>query len=374
MDFRRAAPTAVTSVVAVAAFATAGPVVAVPAAAAVAAALLPRMPVTLFWAALAAVAASALGTWLYGGGDDNRAGPWWIAESLALAVLLSRTVARLPRSRALIAGAALLAVLAVSPLRLWLRLEPPSPPGDLILLSALWTAAGLVAIGVGAYPRRQALRHARAVVAERRAQRTALARDLHDFVAHDVSGIVVVAQAALVVGENDPAQAMSALRLIEKAGLSALSTLDRTVHALHSDVPAPEPGGVEAVTALIERFRETTAVTTAIDPGLTGLPPVPAAAVHRLVAEALTNVRAHAPGATGVHIGLTLPGRELRVEVANDLPGRSSGRLGLRARERRGLGLAGLDELVTALGGRFHAGPGDHGWRLSATIPLEERA
>ncbi|MEV0650827.1 histidine kinase [Phytomonospora sp. NPDC050363] len=378
MEFRRTARVAITAAATVTAFATAAPVIAASASTAIGAALLARRPATLFWSAITATAVSVSATCLYSGGDDNRTGPWWFAETVALCALLFGVTARLPVTRALPAGSALLAATAVSPLRLWLRLDPPSPPGELALLTALWTASGLLAVGAGLYRRGHARRRAGAIEAARRAQRVALARDLHDFVAHDVSGIVVLAQAALHVGETNPAQAMDALRRIERAGLGALSTLDRTVHALHTDGPAQPPAGLDTLTELLDRFADTGSTTaiTSIDPSLSGLPPAPAAAAHRIVAEGLTNVRAHAPGALAVRVTLARDGADLLVELANDLPAR--GRLGLRAREHGGLGLAGLDELVTALGGRLTAGPdADGGWLLSARIPLatgEDRA
>jgi signal transduction histidine kinase len=93
-------------------------------------------------------------------------------------------------------GALLVLTVALVPLRVGIRADPPAPPGGTAkpcLNSAL--LCGAVA-GIGYYLRSLDRRARAAVAAERRAQRLDLARDLHDFAAHDVTGVVVLAQAA----------------------------------------------------------------------------------------------------------------------------------------------------------------------------------
>ncbi|MFE1207772.1 histidine kinase [Streptomyces albidoflavus] len=84
----------------------------------------------------------------------------------------------------------------------------------------------------------------------RSAQRLQLSRDLHDFVAHDVSGIVVQAQAARFVATTDPSQAVLALERIEKAGLNALASMDQTVQMLHGPEAAPATDPLPGVSQL----------------------------------------------------------------------------------------------------------------------------
>ncbi len=93
-------------------------------------------------------------------------------------------------------------------------------------------AGELAAATAARYLEALEVRRARSVAEARRAQRLALARDRHDFVAHDVSAMVVQAQAAQVVGAREPREALSALKRIEQAGLHALSAMDRAVDAL----------------------------------------------------------------------------------------------------------------------------------------------
>ena len=125
-----------------------------------------------------------------------------------------------------------------------LRFLPSDSPLDAVGACALWAGGPAVAVVIGGYPRLAEFRRRDSVAAERRAQRLALARDLHDFVAHDVSGIVALAQAARFVAGADPARALDALARVEAAGLRALDTMDRTV-AMLGDLAGPpgaEPG------------------------------------------------------------------------------------------------------------------------------------
>ncbi|MYS66635.1 hypothetical protein GTW66_22215 [Streptomyces sp. SID5473] len=120
---------------------------------------------------------------------------------------------------------------------------------------AFWLLPVAVAVGAGAYPRRAADRRRQAVDEARREQRLRLSRDLHDFVAHDISGIVVQAQAARFVAEADPGQALAALERIERAGLNALASMDRTVAMLHTaGVADGAPPGPDRLPALVADF------------------------------------------------------------------------------------------------------------------------
>ncbi|MFJ3204672.1 sensor histidine kinase [Streptomyces sp. NPDC086989] len=164
-------------------------------------------------------------------------------------------------------------------------------------------------------------RRQRLVVETRRSQQLELARDLHDFVAHDVSGIVAQAQAARFVATADPGQALSALERIEAAGLNALASMDRMVKTLHeadggdarppgADAVAPLPG-VDGLAALVAQFSSAGPALAArlhVAPGATdGLSRATGSTAYRVVVEALTNVRRHAPGASRVEVTSPLP-------------------------------------------------------------------
>ena len=329
---------------------------------------------------------------------------WIIAEVVALLTLLV-LVARWTPARTAVAAGTLVGVAAMA--TMW-RITVPSPQRDLAdLAGALlnWSFGVVLAAGLGLYLRTLDVRRSRSVIEARRAQRLEIARDLHDFVAHDVTGMVVQAQAANVVAERDPREAIAALGRIEDAGLRALGSLDHTVKML-GDLATHDRGsdpiadaqstadtpsrrfGLEDLLGLIGRFATTDArrirlhVDTGAEPRI---PPAVVSIAYRVVLEALTNVRRHAPGSARVDVSLVIGdqagGSALTVRVTNDAatatdaapftPLRVDGSLG-------GRGLAQLDEVVDDLGGTLSAGPvggaGSPSWQLTAVLPLRRDA
>ncbi|MFC7038342.1 sensor histidine kinase, partial [Nonomuraea rubra] len=143
----------------------------------------------------------------------------------------------------------------------------------------------------------------------------------------------------------------------EEAGQRALASLDRTVHALAGLEP-----GIEGLARLADAFSPGVRVDLHVEPGPAPRQEVSSLA-YRVVAEALTNVRRHAPRATIVAVEIGEKGGVLRVRVADDGGGSSpSTRAG-------GFGLAGLGDLLEARGGRLTAGPHGPGWQVVAEIP-----
>ncbi|WP_020667888.1 ATP-binding protein [Amycolatopsis nigrescens] len=106
-----------------------------------------------------------------------------------------------------------------------------------------------------------------------------------------------------------------------------------------------------------------------VEPGLAErIPRELAPTVHRIVVEALTNIRRHASAAARVEVLVRSGGNEVEVSIINDLSDLAAvepARLG-------GLGLPGLTERVEALAGTLRAGPHGDGWRVLATLPLPE--
>jgi signal transduction histidine kinase len=253
---------------------------------------------------------------------------------------------------------------------------------------AAWALLASAVVGVGLYLRRLDGDRVRSVTEARRAQRLQLASDLHDFVAHDVSGMLAQAQAGQLLAERDPVAAAAAFRRIENAGLQALASLDRTVHMLRDADDGP-PATLADVPDLVERFASTVEISLEIEPSL-DLPREVAATAYRVIVEALTNVRRHAPGASRVSVRVHRAGPAVLVCVTDDgLPpatrtarrGLTAARAGLAARpglgfaglarRHSGLGLPGLAERVEALGGALWAGSErPNGWRVTATLPL----
>ncbi|WP_107099108.1 histidine kinase, partial [Streptomyces kanamyceticus] len=301
---------------------------------------------------------------------------WKLAEAALLLLLLAAVVRWSPWREAR----------AVAPLTAAATAAWPFPLVDGSFLertgaAAFWLLPAVAAVAAGAYPRRVELRRRTDITEARRAQRLQLSRDLHDFVAHDISGIVVQAQAARFVAATDPAQAMLALERIEKAGLNALESMDRTVEMLHGPAHSPAVAlpGLDHLPSLVDEF---TAAGGAGGIGGIGvelrLPPETAdalsreagAAAYRIVVEALTNIRRHAPAATLVKITLTPTPTSVELQVSNDAPGTHRVPLPRRRATRGGLGLPALTEHAEALGGTLTAGPhGTDGWRLTATLP-----
>ncbi|WP_433331729.1 sensor histidine kinase [Spirillospora sp. CA-294931] len=285
-------------------------------------------------------------------------------EALALLGLIV-IVVRSARPREAVVTVVLLSTAAT----VWvLRFHDSEPSFRAVAWCAIWTIFAIGAAAAGGWLRLAAARHRRTLIGTVRLE---LARDLHDFVAHDISGVVAQAQAARFVAETDPGRALAALERIEAAGLQALTSMDRTVSMLHG-TPAPSSLGLADLPELTGRFASAgpADVRLQVDPALgTPLPREIDATAYRLVTEALTNVRRHAPAATTVTITLhRADGPALAITVTND-----TGSAWRRA-PGSGSGLIGLGERVRALGGTLDAGPYGTGWRISAALPLNARS
>lgn len=287
---------------------------------------------------------------------------WGVLELPLLAVLAGLVARWAPVRQAfwLCAATALAAGCA------FLRADAASSPLDAVYGAAFWALLPIGAAGAGTYLRQQRAAREQAVEAARRGQRLDLAHDLHDYVAHDVSEIIAQAQAAQVVGGGDE-RVMAALRRIEAAGQAAMASLDRTVHTLHADRSDRHPvPGLAELGELTERFATGgTRVELTVAPELAEqVPRELTSTVHRVVVEALTNVRRHARAAEVVHIRVYRDGDRLAVSVVD-----SGSRMAGEGR-RSGLGLPALTERIEALAGTLSAGPHGDGWRVLVTLPM----
>lgn len=323
----------------------------------------------------AAAAVSLLCMLLHRGPLTGFAGIWALVEFAGLAALVMSAVRHAPVRSAVAAAALGVLALGLQPLRMLLGASAMWT--EYVFFIASGTIMGLVAVGIGAGRRLAARRRSRTLADVRRRERLALAGDLHDLVAHDVTGIVLDAQATRA--EADPAQAPEALERIERAGLEALAAMDRTVGMLRGEGdagPGTRTYGVADVAELADRFGAAARIPVQqrIDADLV-VPREAADAVYRLVAEALTNVRRHAPHAGGVSVAVTAEDSALTVRIA-DTGTRGPARRQRLARRggHGGTGLIGLAARVEALGGEFRAGPAETGWSVEATLPLERHA
>jgi signal transduction histidine kinase len=245
-----------------------------------------------------------------------------------------------------------------------------SATAGLGVLSALgWGGA----VGIGLALREVDTRRRAALEDVRSSERMELARELHDVVAHHVTGIVVAAQAAAVVARTSPDDVDRALAAIEHAGTDALTAMRRMVGVLRGqDTEGARTPGAELaeIRTLVHRFDpDSRLVRLTADAGLEHavLPPGVAATGYRVVQEALTNVRKHAPDARAVEVDVRIREEALLVSVRNDgvSAAPASGRPG------GGFGLVGMGERVAALDGTFTAGPTAPGvWTVSVRVPL----
>lgn len=203
---------------------------------------------------------------------------------------------------------------------------------------------------------------ARAAVAE---ERTRIARELHDEIAHAMSVIAIQADAAEGVLSHDPALVRSPLLAIRDTARDALADMRRVVGALRSGEQAelaPEPG-LARLGSLLEQTRSAGLdVELRIEGEPSPLPPSLDLAAYRVLQEGLTNVRKHA-GARRVEVVLRYGRDAVGVEVSDDGGGDGAG-------GGAGRGLAGLRERVALLGGEFIAGPRSQGFALRVTLPL----
>ena len=168
-------------------------------------------------------------------------------------------------------------------------------------------------------------------------QRAEFARDLHDFIAHHVTGIVVQAQGAQFVAEQDPKRVLLALEQIEQAGAETMASMRRMVGVLRD--PQARPDAPLAPIAGVRRAgRAGGAASPAaggplarlhVDGDVHGLPVEVSTSAYRVVMEALTNMRQHAAGRPGrgrldpAYPGLVAgPGRQRRRAAAPRNPAR----------------------------------------------------
>ncbi|GAB4064994.1 histidine kinase [Angustibacter speluncae] len=222
----------------------------------------------------------------------------------------------------------------------------------------------LFAAALGAATRYRARTRLRDLDQARAREREQLARELHDTVAHHVSGIAIQAQAGRAVAASHPERAVEALAVIEDAATRTLAELRDVVGVLrgaHDTEFAPQPG-VAAVEQLATDDRSHPSVAVTLRGELDDLSPAVGAALFRLAQESVTNARRHARHATRVTVDVT--GEADRVLLTVDDDGAAAGGSAVS-----GYGLVGMRERASLLGGTFRAGPAERGWRVEAVLP-----
>ncbi|WP_223690338.1 sensor histidine kinase [Leifsonia poae] len=214
------------------------------------------------------------------------------------------------------------------------------------------------------------------------AERSRIAREMHDIVSHSLTVMITLADGSAGLATSSPDRASDAMRLVAETGRSALDDMRRLLGVLRATegdgaVREPQPG-VGELGELVERFR---AAGLPVRITVAGTPPTDTGqqlTIFRVVQEALTNALRYAALASVVEVTIQFTAQSITITVDDDAalhgaPGQGSGR-----------GLLGLSERVGLYGGTLVAGPrSTGGWRLRAVFetiasrtippPIQER-
>ncbi|HST64029.1 MAG TPA: histidine kinase, partial [Mycobacteriales bacterium] len=191
-------------------------------------------------------------------------------------------------------------------------------------------------------------------------ERARIARELHDVIAHGLSVVTVRADSAPHRLPDVSPAAAAEFDAIAEAARQSLAELRHVLGVLRDPAAGPDTAPLPGLAELPALVGDVPLTVTGAGPDV---PPAVQLTAYRLVQEALSNARKHAPGAAA-SVTVTVDG-DLRICVDNG-PGAAVTAPG------RGYGLAGMRERVALAGGRLDAGPRpDGGWRVLAVLPLE---
>ncbi|MFC9789577.1 sensor histidine kinase [Rhodococcus sp. NPDC127528] len=199
-------------------------------------------------------------------------------------------------------------------------------------------------------------------------ERTRIARELHDVVAHAVSVMIVQADGASYSLPGSPETAQTALRNISSTGRQALSELRRTVALLRTEqTPAEMPQhGTAGLAKVVDMMRDAgLGVELEMTGELDDIRPAVSLGIHRVVQESLTNVLRHAGPTPRAWVSVRRRTEDVLVEVTDNGGGSSTFTQG------SGNGLVGMRERVAVLQGNLETGRRPDGsWRVRAQLPL----
>ncbi len=207
------------------------------------------------------------------------------------------------------------------------------------------------------------------------AERNAIAREMHDIVAHGLAVMISLAHGSAEIAPTDPARAVQAMRQVAETGRVAVTDMRRMLGVLNEDntgelagAAAPSPG-VGDVPALVELFRSAGLPVVLQSAGVAPADPGIQLAVYRVIQEGLTNALKYARAATAVTVRSQFTGQEIMVSVTDD------GQPVDAPADRAGHGVAGMRQRVALYGGTLRAGPlTNGGWSVTARFPLPEGA
>jgi signal transduction histidine kinase len=196
-------------------------------------------------------------------------------------------------------------------------------------------------------------------------ERTRIAREIHDIVAHSLSVVITLADAASVTNASDPARATETMRQASEVGRQALGDMRTVINVLRTDDHNRELGPQPDLSQLVPLYERVRATGLAVEVAVEGEPFALGAAteltVYRILQEALTNTIKHA-SATTASVALRYRRPVIEITVTDD--GTATGTVGAS-----GHGITGMGERAGLTGGMLEAGPvAGGGWRVAATL------
>lgn len=274
----------------------------------------------------------------------------------------------------------------------------PREAFGLAFMNALWLLATLM-IGINFGNRRRYVEalidRAHQLVREREqraqlaaaAERGRIAREMHDIVAHSLSVVVTLSEAASVAVETQPQAAKGAMERAAETGRSALVEMRRLLGVLNSEddedssAPrAPQPGASQ-LRDLVAGFRQAGLRIESTEQGTPAGDATQQLAVYRIVQEGLTNSLRYAGRGAEVRLLLEHSPECTAIEIVDVRGSGGAGAtrdtLGTEHRTSAstipgsGRGLAGARERARMFGGSLEAGPYSLGWRLRAEVPIQ---
>jgi signal transduction histidine kinase len=213
---------------------------------------------------------------------------------------------------------------------------------------------------------RETARERRLAAAE---ERTRIARDLHDSAAHAINVILVQAGAARLLQRRDPEAVRTALLTIEDVARETIGEIDLLVRNLRDETAVDDPAAVEppaglsALETLVERYRAGgLAIDVRIDGRARSLPRALDQAAYRIVQESLTNAARHGDG--DAQVAVLYRESEVELTVSNSVSATDGSETA-----GGGLGILGMRERASLLGGTLEAGRNHDRFRVDARLP-----
>jgi signal transduction histidine kinase len=317
--------------------------------------------------------------------DRDQFWPWpWSVPALIVFVVFILVITMLHGWRlgalTLLLG---LMVTLVSPLLLPDAASANAAGADLIVAASLATAAFIVGvllagrIQLGAELTRErenaALEQSRRELAE---ERTRIARELHDVVAHSMSLIQVQASTARYRAPELSDEAVAEFESIAASARAALTEMRRILGVLRTEDQTAEfapQRGIGDVSALVETTRRAGAAITLNQIVSGDVSTASQIAIYRIVQESLSNAVRHAPN-SAIDVNVTADAEDVSVVVRStpasaDRSASADRPASAAVSDGAGHGLRGMTERATLLGGELNAGPDDDGWTVAARIP-----